>query len=202
MSNPHNFLKFTPTFTQAPADTGTTQGNSEAEKLKKIDNDDFALTLNAVHLSSVLVGRFNDQSELTDTMILDDVPNGVKVDKVQVALINVNKETNANFNMSFSTDGGQNFSAGFALSVLNQSTVFAFRANTPLVTFDVPQQFVDEYTVGSNSLAVKLTSSATTTGDKTDIDAVELYVFLKDTPSLKLKNGTMRVRGGNVLIKK
>ena len=208
MSNPHNFLKFKPNLTLGGSSgSGTSQGNSTAERLKVIDagslNAKFPLSLNSVHTGAVRVGKFTTQETLTDTMNIDDVPNGVKVSKLQVVLFNTEKEGIANFNMSFSTDAGSSFSISYLLSSLNQSTAFGERGeNTPLVTFDVPQQFVDEYEVGKSGFQVRLTAAGTEVGSTTSIDAVELYVFLKDTPSLKLKNGTMRVRGGNVLIKK
>ena len=208
MSNPHNFLKFRPNLTLGGSSgSGTSQGNSTAERLKVIDagsvNAKFPLSLNAVHTGAVRVGKFTLQETLTDTMNVDDVPNGVKVSKMQVVLFNTEKEGVANFNMSFSTDAGSSFSISYLLSALNQSTPFGARgANTPLVTFDVPQKFVDEYELDKGKFQVRLTATGTETGSTTSIDAIQLYVFLEDTPSLKLKNGTMRVRGGNVLIKK
>ena len=208
MSNPHNFLKFKPNLTLGGSSgSGTSQGNSSAERLKVTDagslNARFPLTLNSVHTSAVRVGKFTTQETLTDTMNIDDVPNGVKVKKLQVVLLNTQKEDDANFNMSFSTDAGSSFSISYLLSALNQSTAFVAReGNTPLLTFDVPRQFVDEYVLGKSGFQVRLQSTGTEVGSTTSIDAIQLYVFLKDTPSLKLKNGTMRVRGGNVLIKK
>ena len=208
MSNPHNFLKFKPNLTLAGSSgSGTSQGNSTAERLKVIDagslNAKFPLSLNSVHTGAVRVGRFDQQGLVTDSMNIDDMPDGVKVSKLQVVLLNTQKQDDANFNMSFSTDAGSSFSISYLLSALNQSTAWTAReGNTPLVTFDVPQQFVDEYEIGETEFQVRLIATGTEVGSTTSIDAVELYVFLEDTPSLKLKNGTMRVRGGNVLIKK
>ena len=208
MSNPHNFLKFKPSLTIAGSSgDGTEQGNSVAVRLKVTDagslNDRFPLSLNNVHTGAVRVGRFDQQGLVTDSMNIDDMPDGVKVEKLQVVLLNTEKDEDATFNMSFSNDAGSSFSISYALASLNQSTAFTARgANTPLVTFDVPQQFVDEYKIGKNFFQVRLIAGGASVGSTTSIDAIELYVFLKDTPSLKLKNGTMRVRGGNVLIKK
>lgn len=199
MSDSQHVLRGHPIATIAPATGGTSTGNTQAVKVKEQDGVRCVLSTFNIHTLSAQIGRFTNFQGLQQS----EIASGTKITGMELVLVNSMGHASANISAKFSSNGTSDFTDG--VNPFSPSSFVDKEANAADYRFTIPSSVwenLDITTYSFDSFYTQLFITGTSSGQSVSIDLVELRVFLGTKSPIHLKSGNMRVRSGNVLIKK
>ena len=199
MSDSQHVLRGHPIAAIAPATGGTSTGNTQAVKVKERDGVRCVLSTLNIHTLSAQIGRFINFQGLQQS----EIAPGTKIAGMELVLVNSMGHASANISAKFSSNGTSDFTDG--VNPYSPTSFVDKEVNATDYKFTIPSSVWENLNVTTynfNSFYTQLFITGTSSGQSVSIDLVELKVFLERKSPIHLKSGNMKVRGGNVLIKK